>query len=170
MTATFWQRLDKTGRNLAPFAVTLMLVLVGLIPIRIPSYAAIAPQFALIAVFYWVVHRPDLMRPSTVFLIGLLQDLLSGGPLGLNALVMVLLHGAVMGQRRLFLSSSFLLMWFGFGMVLTGATVLQWGAFSVLAGAALPFMPALFQALLTLAIFPAVAWLLLRVHRAFLLG
>ena len=30
--------------------------------------------------------------------------------------------------------------------------------------------PALFQALLTMAFFPAVAWMLIRVHRAFLQG
>ncbi|WP_207462607.1 rod shape-determining protein MreD [Azospirillum sp. SYSU D00513] len=170
MTAGFWQRLDKTGRNLAPFAVTVMLVLVGLVPLQIPSYAVVAPQFALTAVFYWAIHRPDLMRPVTVFLIGLLQDLLSGGPLGLNALVLLLVHGIVLNQRRVFLASTFALMWVGFGMMVTGAALLQWAAYSLLSGTALPVWPALFQALMTLAFFPAIAWLLLRVHRAFLQG
>lgn len=39
MTATFWQKVDKTGRNLAPFAVTVMMVLVGMIPLPVPGYA-----------------------------------------------------------------------------------------------------------------------------------
>ncbi|MBP2231347.1 rod shape-determining protein MreD [Azospirillum agricola] len=170
MTATFWQRLDKAGRNLAPFAVTVMLVLVGMIPIPIPSYSWVAPHLTLISVYYWTIHRPDLMRPGVAFLIGLLQDLLTGGPLGVNALMLVVAQWAVLNQRRVFLASTFALLWIGFAMVMTGAAFLQWLAFSVLNAGILPVKPALFQGLLTVAMFPAVGWLLIRMHRAFLNG
>lgn len=170
MTASFWQRLDKAGRNLAPFAVTVMLMLLGMVPVPVPSYTQVAPALTLISVYYWAIHRPDLMRPGVAFLIGLLQDLLTGGPLGVNALIMVMTQGAVLTQRRVFLASTFALLWFGFAMIMLGAAVVQWLAFSVLNATLLPFVTALFQALLTMAMFPAVAWLLIRVHRAFLQG
>jgi rod shape-determining protein MreD len=170
MTATFWQRLDKAGRNLAPFAVTVMLVLVGMIRIPAPAYAPVAPDLTLISVYYWTIHRPDLMRPGVAFLIGLLQDLLIGGPLGVNALMLVVAQWAVMNQRRVFLASTFVLLWIGFAMVMIGAAFLQWLAFSALSATILPFKPALFQGLLTVAMFPALGWLLIRVHRAFLNG
>jgi len=170
MTAGFWQRLDKAGRNLAPFAVTVMLVLVGMVPIPIPSYTAVAPQLTLISVYYWTIHRPDLMRPGVAFLIGLLQDLLIGGPLGVNALILVVAQWAVLNQRRVFLASTFSLLWIGFAMVMAGAAFLQWLAFSVLSAGILPMKPALFQGLLTVAMFPALGWMLIRVHRAFLNG
>ena len=170
MTVTIWQRLDKTGRNLAPFAVTVMLVLIGLVPVPLPGYAPVAPYLTAIAVYYWAIHRPDLMRPGTSFLIGLLQDLLTGGPLGVNALLLVMVHWTVMTQRRVLQASTFTMMWLGFALVMLGVACIQWLAFSVLSAAVLPFNPALFQALLTMAFFPAVAWLLIRVHRAFLQG
>ncbi len=170
MTATFWQRLDKAGRNLAPFAVTVMLVLVGMIPVPVPAYTPVAPLLTLVSVYYWTIHRPDLMRPGVAFLIGLLQDLLIGGPLGVNALLLVVAQGAVLNQRRVFLASTFALLWIGFAMVMTGAVLLQWLAFSALNASVLPLKPALFQGLLTIAMFPAVGWLLIRVHRAFLNG
>ena len=97
MTLTLWQRLDKTGRNLAPFAVTVMLALIGLVPVPAPGYAPVAPFLTAIAIYYWAIHRPDLMRPGTAFLIGLLQDLLTGGPLGVNALVLVHVVASVSG-------------------------------------------------------------------------
>jgi len=170
MTATFWQRLDKAGRNLAPFAVTVMLVLIGLIPVPIPAYTPVAPQLTLISVYYWTIHRPDLMRPGVAFLLGLLQDLLIGGPLGVNALMLVVAQWAVLNQRRVFLASTFALLWIGFAMVMAGAVFLEWLAFSVLNATVLPVKPALFQGLLTVAMFPAVGWLLIRMHRAFLNG
>lgn len=168
MTVTLWQRLDKAGRNLAPFAVTVMLLLLGLVPLRIPAYTAVAPSLPLMAVYYWTIHRPDLLRPGTVFALGLLEDLLSGAPLGLNALVMVTAHWVVLTQRRFFLASTFPLMWFGFALVVLGAAVMEWLVFSVLNATLLPFRSMLFQALLTLALFPAFTWLFVRVHRAFL--
>ncbi|HYD66781.1 rod shape-determining protein MreD [Azospirillum sp.] len=168
MTVTLWQRLDKAGRNLAPFAVTVMLLLLGLVPLRIPAYTAVAPSLTLMAVYYWTIHRPDLLRPGAVFALGLLEDLLSGAPLGLNALVMVTAHWVVLTQRRFFLASTFPLMWFGFALIVFGAAVMEWMVFSVLNTALLPFRSMLFQALLTLALFPAFTWLFVRVHRAFL--
>ena len=116
MTLTLWQRLDKVGRNLAPFAVTSMFALAGMIPVPLPGYASVAPFLTAIAVYYWAIHRPDLMGPGTAFLIGLLQDLLTGGPLGVNALVLVVTHWAVCSQRRVLVSSTFAVMWFGFSL------------------------------------------------------
>ncbi|HEY0835091.1 MAG TPA: rod shape-determining protein MreD [Azospirillum sp.] len=168
MTVTLWQRLDKAGRNLAPFAVTVMLLLLGLVPLRIPAYTAVAPSLTLMSVCYWTIHRPDLLLPSAVFALGLLQDLLSGAPLGLNALVLVTAHWVVLTQRRFFLASTFPLMWFGFAIIVFGAAILEWAVFSVLNTALLPFRSLLFQGLLTLALFPAFVWLFVRVHRAFL--
>lgn len=170
MTLTFWQRLDRAGRSLAPFAVTVLLVLMGMVPLPIPAYAPVAPSFGLMAVYYWTIHRPDLLRPSAVFAIGLLQDLLSGTPLGLSALVLVSVHWTVLHQRRLFLASTFVLMWFGFALVVLGSGFLQWLVHSAFHATLLRIDTMLGQAVLTLALFPMFAWIFVRVHRAFLPG
>jgi rod shape-determining protein MreD len=168
MTTVLWQRLDRIGRNLAPFAVTVMLVLLSMVPLHIPGFASVSPWLALSAVYYWAIHRPDLLWPSAVFVVGILADLLSGGPLGMNALVLVTVHWAVLTQRRYFLASTFPLMWFGFALAALAVAIMQWSAFSLLNAQLMPFTAVLFQALLTLALFPAPAWLFIRVHRAFL--
>lgn len=168
MTASTWNKLDQAGRNLAPLSVTLMLVLTGMVPSYLPNYDRVAPSLALMAVYYWAIHRPDLLRPSAAFAVGLLQDLLSGAPLGMNALVFVLIHQGVVRQRRFFLANSFLLLWWGFALIVLGAMFIQWIAYSVLSLKLLAMDAALFQALLTLSLFPLFAWLFIRVHRAFL--
>lgn len=170
MTLTFWQKLDRAGRNVAPFAVTVLLVLAGMVPVHVPAYAPVAPALGLMAVYYWAIHRPDLLRPSAVFIIGLLQDMLSGAPMGLNAMVLVTAHATVLHQRRFFLASTFTLMWFGFGLIVFGSAFLQWAAYSVLNGTLLRLDTVLAQATLTLALFPVFAWFFVRVHRAFLQG
>lgn len=168
MAVGIWQKLDQTGRNLLPFAVTVLMMLVAMAPTHVPGLAAIAPPLTLISVFYWAIHRPDLLRPSVVFVLGVLQDLLTGMPLGLSALVFTIAYWVVLTQRRFFLGNSFLLLWWGFGMVALSAAAIQWAVYSLTFVTVMGVRPAAFQALLAIAIFPLPAWLLMRLHRAFL--
>lgn len=168
MTPGVWQRLDLTGRSLAPGAVTVMLVLLGMVPLPLPGVDRVMPELPLMAVYYWAIHRPDLLRPSAVFVIGLLQDLLAGTPLGLTSLVLVLTHWGVISQRGFFLANSFLLMWWGFALIVLAAAAVRGLVTSVLLLELLPLDAPLFQALMTLACFPGPAWLFIRVQRHFL--
>lgn len=168
MAVGIWQRLDSAGRNLLPFAITVLMMLVAMAPTRIPALSAVAPPLALMAVFYWAIHRPDLLRPGVVFVIGVLQDLLSGMPIGLSALVFIVAYWVVLTQRRFFLGNSFLLLWWGFGMVAIAAAAIKWAIYSLTFVTVLDAKPVAFQALLAIAIFPLPAWVLMRLHRAFL--
>jgi rod shape-determining protein MreD len=167
MSGGFWFKLDQTGRNIAPVAMTALLMLLGMVPLYLPSYGVMAPSLGLMALYYWVLHRPDLLRPGTAFALGLLQDLLSGTPFGMNALVNTLVYWVILTQRR-FLATSFSMLWWGFGMIATGAGLVGWAAYSVLNATLLPFETVMVGVLFTVALFPAFAWLFIRVHRAFL--
>lgn len=168
MTVTPWQRLDLAGRAMAPVTMTAGLILVAMVPLHLPGWQRVAPLLPLMSVYYWAIHRPDLMSLWALFLLGLTQDLLAGTPSGLSALTYLLCQGLVVSQSGFFLANSFLLLWFGFAVVVLGAEVLQWIVYSALHSQALPAQAALFQALLTLALFPMFAWVFTRVHRAFL--
>src|SRR3546814_9858067 len=83
---------NRRLRALLPILSSVALVLVGILPLGLPHLNSVAPLLALMAVFYWSIFRADLMTMLGAFLIGLFLDLLSGGPLGLNAATLLLLH------------------------------------------------------------------------------
>ena len=143
-------------------------MLVGMVPLPLPGYAIVAAPFTLMCLFYWVIHRPDLLRPLVVFAIGLLQDLISGAPIGLTPMVLMLAYWLLITQRRFFLGRSFLMLWTGFALVAAGAAAVQWLVFAVMTASLLDAQPVLVQAVLGVALFPAVVWLLQRLHRAYL--
>ena len=157
MTGGFWGKIDQAGRNIAPLAVTVALMLVGMAPLHLPNYAAIAPALPLMALYYWVIHRPDLLRPSLAFGLGLLQDLLSGTPLGMTPMIYVLVYWGVLTQRRFFLGTSFAMLWFGFTLIAFGAAFVGWLAYSILNLRLLSPDPALMQAVMTVVLFPRSA-------------
>lgn len=165
-----WQRLDRIGRNLAPFAVSVMLVLLQLVPFHIPHFEVVTPSLVVTSIYYWAIHRPDLLRPTAVFGIGLLQDFLTGAPLGFNAAYLLILHGIVVSNRRLFLAGTFSVMWVGFAVVTFGGMILQWLAYSILNLTPVRLSTPFFETLLTVALFPILTALFIRIHRAFLQG
>ena len=102
------------------------------------------------------------------FLIGLFQDLLSGAPLGVGAMVMVIVHALVALQRSFFSGASFILIWMTFIWVALGAHLVMWFLSCLVMDVVLDVKPAIFQFLATAAVYPCLGWLFAQAQRAFL--
>lgn len=163
MSAT--QRVDVWLRQATPIAVTVLLAVLSAVPIGIPGYTAVVPAYTAMAAFYWAVFRPDLQPPFALFLVGVLQDVLVATPLGMTALSLMVVHGLAMSQRRAFLGKPFVLAWLGFMLIHALAALVVWSLVSVLALQPVGPEPAMFQYLVTVALFPVVAWVFVRIHR-----
>ncbi len=168
MNQLVWTRLDATARNLAPFAFTVLLVIFGMVPFGVSGFGPVMPDLGIIAVFFWLVTRPDLMPAWAVFLVGLIQDLLGGGALGVGVFVLLVVYAALAGQRRYLVQASFFLVWLAFLPVAAGAFVVTWLFNSLIADALLAPGPAVSQYLSTVVFYPVIAWLFLQAQRAFL--
>src|SRR5580692_650635 len=166
MLSLFWQRLDQAARLSVPFVVTLAFTLLGVAAWPLPYFGAVAPPLALIAVYYWAIHRPDLFRPYMAFLVGLLNDALHYLPLGLSALVFVGMHQLVFSQRRFFAGHSFFMMWWGFALTILIVLMAEWMLLSLWRWQMIPFMSVFMQGVLAIVIFPLPCWLLIRLQRA----
>ena len=152
-------RAEQVTRNLVPALLALVCLGVGVLPLGVPYLAGIMPVLILIVVFYWSLYRPDLMPPLLAFLVGLLYDALSGGPPGLMAVVLLAVHGVCVSQRRVFLSKSYLVGWFGFIVVGAGALLVAWIMASLYYVAWIDPRSVLFQFLVTAALYPVFAGL-----------
>jgi rod shape-determining protein MreD len=162
------QRVDVSVRQSAPVALTLLLTVLSVVPVRLPAASTLAPDIVLIAVFYWTVHRPDLMRLWTVFVIGLLGDVLSGTPLGVHPLVLMLVHAAIISQHKIFRGASFGMVWWAFSLIAPVAHVVAAILAFVTTGALIDLSLFALRLVLTIGFYPALAWLLGRAQRALL--
>lgn len=73
----------------------------------------IYPHIPLLVVYYWSVFRPAQANPFLLFALGLVQDVLTGAPLGLYAATLLILRSVIASQRRLFLAQQFMFVWAG---------------------------------------------------------
>jgi len=155
-------------RNLVPVASTFIFVLIGQLPMPVPLLAEVAPAFALISLYYWVVFRPDLMPYAAVFGLGVIQDAVAGTPLGLYAMVYLLVQALVRNQRRFIAGKPFWVFWSVFALVAPGAAVAAWLLASVARGTLLSPETAFVGLIMTIILFPAVAWVLVHAQRRFI--
>jgi len=167
MRAAVARRREWSAVRFVPTITTLMLAMLSVLPLRFPNYAAVAPLLALAGLYYWTIYRPEFLPPSFVFLCGFVLDLLSGGPLGVSSLLFLLTRVVVLPQRSFFVDRLFPFVWGGFTLLAASSIAFLWALGSMLTGAMLDMRAASLQWVLTVACFPAVAYLLMRVQRAF---
>jgi len=151
---------------LVPTTTTLLATILAILPVPVPGYAALTPAFTLMAVYHWTIYRPDLLPPIGVFAIGLTQDLLSGSPVGVGALVLLLARAAVLRARRYFINRTFPFVWTGFALL--GATTMLglWALQCLVQLTVFDVRSTMFRTVLTIAIFPVASFALGRTQRA----
>lgn len=154
MSGSPWKSFDSIARNSTPSLLLLFLVVLGQLPFSLPGDSAVTPYFVLMAVFYWGLHRPDLLPATIVFLVGLLQDALEGEPFGVNAFVLIAVYWFVVSQQRHIGGRAFLVLWLVFAAVGLVAESLRWLLISTLTTTLITPWSVTFEYLMTVALYP----------------
>ncbi|MBE6448284.1 MAG: rod shape-determining protein MreD [Alphaproteobacteria bacterium] len=147
-------------QRLLPFLTSVLLLFLSYVPIDFLLLNSIRPAVGLMCAFFWLQHRPDLFNLGTVFLLGLIDDLISMAPLGSNAFEMLLMYVLVNNTSRLFNAKPFVVLWYGFAILSLVAMLGRWLVVSVYYSQFLPLSMLLFSYMVTIAVYPFVSVLL----------
>ncbi|MBS0639993.1 MAG: rod shape-determining protein MreD [Proteobacteria bacterium] len=151
------RRLDLAARASFPATTTVLLMLLLEAPLGITGQAALQPAVVLGCIWFWSLHRPRCVPPPVVFLIGLILDLLAYLPFGVGTLTVLSCHGIAVALRRFLLPHGFAIVWLSFVPIAISAAILMWLLVMLLTFRLLSLAPAFFQAIVTIAVFPALA-------------
>lgn len=165
MKTPFTHLVEQWLRRSVPALSVLFFSLLSIVSVPAPDYALIAPRLTMMALFCWVVWRPQLMPYLLTFGIGLFEDLVRGTPFGATALLLLIAHGVARGQQERLESRGFESLWIGFCLVALATSVIEWIVMSVMVDDLIRPGPAVFHLLLTVLTFPIVYWLLGRLQR-----
>lgn len=151
---------EKGLRGVLPIVSIFIFILLMQVQYKIKLVDGLFPFLSLAAVYYWCIFKPHLVPVSAVFFLGLLQDLLSGGPLGMTPLLLILVRIAVIRQGMRLLEREFLFSWLVFFVLALVFGLSNWSISSLYLREPQNLWNALAQSMVTIAIFPAIAWLL----------
>src|SRR5271165_2260569 len=162
---TLGRRLDAIARACFPVACTVLLMLLTTLPFGLLDQGQLLPAVTLACVWFWSLYRPASVPPLAVFALGLLLDLLGYLPIGVGALVLLAAQGVADRLRRFLVRQGFAVVWLTYIAVAAGAAALVWGLASLLVFQLMPQGAAVFQFLLSAALYPVLATLFIRAHR-----
>ncbi len=101
------QPLNPAEWLLAPAALCVVVTLVLAVPIRLFGLRLPEPVFGMAPAFAWAIIRPSVLAPFVLIALGLFQDLIWGGPIGLWPLCLLALYGQAFSARQALTSEGF---------------------------------------------------------------
>lgn len=127
----------------------------------------VLPPFAMIAVVYWAVEHPRRLGLKSVFLFAVLQDVITGAPLGLSALVWLSLCALAAKARKDVREQGFIVLWVFAAVALLSAQILSWLLLSFYTQMLFPLSPVLLQWCLGVLFYPALHAMFLALEKRF---
>ncbi|HEX2527260.1 MAG TPA: rod shape-determining protein MreD [Geminicoccus sp.] len=158
-----------TEHRLRQFLPTLSLALAALVdlaPIPDAAPASRGPDILIAALFFWSLHRAELVAPIPLFALGLATDFVAGSMIGLTPALLLLTREAVVRQHKLLLAMSWPVLTASFASYAAALGFLRWVMASLMAGRWYHPIPAVLGVLLTVLAWPFVVLLLMRLQTA----
>ena len=143
-----------------PFLTILFLIIMMVLPYQFKIIDNSMPFLSLIGVYYWSVFKKDLLSISAIFVLGIIQDIILGSPLGLTSLLLIIAQQFIFFQGRNFLERRFLFNFFIFILMIISFGFLSWGISSLYVSAFLGYWEVILQILLTIAFYPIIILIL----------
>lgn len=122
--------------------------------LNIVSFLPAELLFTLPLIYYWAIHRPELLSPFSLFLVGVFDDILAGALIGQTSLLLMVLYGVVLLQKHHVKGSSFSIAWVGFCCYMLIATFVEWGIASVIHEQFISLTPFIIQNVLAAVLYP----------------
>lgn len=137
---------------IAIFGLFLVFLEVGLA--QIPMFYGASPYLSLILIYYLRLHHPDVMPVFTVFLIGIVADVLLSDIMGGRATAMILLAYVIESRQVKLEQVEFAELWVDFAISCAAVIIFQLIFFSLINLTLPTFGPFFFQTGITLILFP----------------
>jgi rod shape-determining protein MreD len=157
--------ISRLAKAATPTFLGFLGVILLALPMRFGEGAVPTPLLPLVVVFFWSVYGPSYLPAAGVFFMGLLQDFLTGGPLGLWPAVYLATQYIVLPQRSYFIGRDQKVVWLGFAFAAVGAALILWLVMSLMSGALLPVGGLVVQMAATIALYPVFSAVFSRLHR-----
>lgn len=159
------ENLSRIARAAMPTMLGIFGALLLASPLRLFQGSLPTPLIPLVVVYFWSLYSPGHLPAVSIFAIGVIQDLLSGGPLGLWPAVYLAVQYVALSQQSYFLGREVHVVWMGFAVAAASVSVILWMFMSLLSGALLPIGGLVLQMLTTIAVYPIFAIVFGSLHR-----
>lgn len=167
---TLSERIKHDSAFILPYVFLGLLFLLNIVAMPVPVLGGVEVPFLLIAIYYWAMYRPALIPAWLLFCSGIVVDLISAVPLGLNAVIYVIMGWVISRKRRFLMAQSFRNIWLIFGISALVMMSARWLLFSATSMTIVSYQPVIYSVLSAMILFPIMNALLHLTHRLLPMG
>lgn len=165
MATPLLQQVERGLRIASPYVAVVLLIILVRLPLRTDGLGLFMPFIGLAFVFYWSVHSREGVPAIALLVLGLLEDAVSGAPLGLSSIVLITVYAVLGNQQRFFVNKGFAAGWIGFAAIVLAVLAMVWLLWSFYEGRAMALLPLALSMLATIAVYPLLGLLFGRIHK-----
>lgn len=151
------ESLKTTVQRMIPLLFSVFLVLLSYVPLDFALFNNIRPAAGMVCVYYWMIHRPDIFNLISVYLLGMIEDIISAVPMGTNIFTLLVMYILLNNLGRFFYGKPFVITWYGFAALSFVSFFSKWLMVSIYYGQFLPGPAAFFSFLVTIAAYPVLS-------------
>ena len=113
MTSTFSRKLYYLSTNIFPIFLLFFLVLVDF-DFSFHSKKLVTFNLTYVVIYYWVLKKPEILGYGLVFFAGVINDVVTGLPMGISSIDYLILCGIASYFRNITLRPSLINDWIAF--------------------------------------------------------
>lgn len=157
MSEELRENLAASFQRLLPLLTSIVLVLVSFVPLDFASVNNLRPDVGLMCVFFWMIHRPDVFNLFSVYLLGMVEDIVTSAPFGSNIFACLVMYLLVSNLAAYLNGKPFVVTWYGFALLCLITMMSRWLLVSVYYSQFLPLSLMMFSLLFTIAFYPVIS-------------
>lgn len=114
----------------------------------------IRPSISIICIYFWLVNSHNIFGMFSVYVIAIVEEMISSTPLGSSILTALILYLVVTLIHKFVYHKPFLIFWYGFMFSCFISLLSKWIIISIYYGEALSISTTIFTIMSTIAFFP----------------
>jgi len=163
-------RLDGMIASVLPLGICFIFVFLNVAPWPFPWLHTVISSLPLMVLCFWIVHQPEQCPPMWSFMLGLVQDILIGQPIGLSAFSFLCVDYFLRYQRFFANPPYFRQLWLLFAVIIFAVQLLQIAVIMAMSTQIPNLISPILMICAAIFIFPFMTLLLHGVQRLFLSG
>ncbi len=168
MSDNFDEKVITHFQRLLPLVTSIVFLLLAYVPVNFGFFYNVRPDFGLMCIYFWMLHRPDLIGIGTIVVMGMISIAISSSVIGASLIAYLVMYVFMYNFQKFFNAKPFVVIWYGFMALSLVSILIKWLVVSVYYNMFLPLSILMLGYLLGIVVYPLIAIVLAFVQNRFI--
>ena len=168
MSEDFDEKVVTHFQRSLPIITSVAFLLLAYLPLNLGFFYNIRPDFGLMCIYFWMLHRPDLFGLWAIVIMGCVASIISSSVVGCIFIAYLVMYTLLYNTQKLFNAKSFVVVWYGFIALSLVSMLVKWIVVSIYYNEFLPISMLVFGYLIGVVLYPIVSLVLAFIQNKFI--